>query len=227
MDNNDKLSRRHILQGATVLGASATLAACGDDEAPAGPNPDIVILNRLLSAEYTAIAAYTAGAMVLTSPPMGDPLAQQSLILRQIATRWQAQHREHAAVLVSAITAIGGTPVTEASVMFTPPSGFTGTVANVLRLAANLERGAALAYNDAVKSLSSAANRFLSSNIQGDETQHFIVLHSLLQQVAGAGPEIISGINDVVPVPFVSTVTPAPMGGMGLGLQSVTDFTYT
>lgn len=227
MDSNDKLSRRLLLQGATVVGASATLAACGDDEPPPGPNPDIVILNRVLGMEYEIIGAYTAAAMILAAPPANDPLATQALILRTVVNAWQNQHREHAAVVAAAVRNVGGTPTTEASVMFTPPAGFTATVGNVLRLGCNLEKKLALAYNDAVKNLGVAANRFAATNIQGTQTQHFIVLHALLTQVAAAGNDIITNIADVVPVPFVSTVTPAPTGGTGRGLQTVTDFTYT
>lgn len=227
MSDNEKLSRRFLLQGATVLGASATLAACGDDEPPPGPNPDIVVLNRLLTKEYELIGAYTTARMLLASPPMGDPLAAQAIVLSTVFNNWMAQHREHALVLASAVTAIGGTPVTEASVMFTPPASFSNTVRNVLSLSANLEREAAVGLNDAVKNLASAGNRFVAANIQGVQTQHFVVVHVLLRQIAAAGSEIITNIASIVPTPFVVAVTPAPTGGTGTGLSGLTALAYT
>jgi hypothetical protein len=125
--------------------------------------------------------------------------------------------------LAAAITAIGGTPVTEASVMFTPPSTFSGTVSNVLKLACNTERAAAIAYNRAVKALTATGNRFLAGTIEGDETQHFVVLYALLTGVVSAVPTgLITNIMEVVPKAFVARVNASDMNS----LQSVADFTY-
>ncbi len=221
MTDTNKLSRRALLGGLAATG-TATLAGCGDDAAPSGPNPDITPLNALLTAEYEAIKAYEAGRMILMTPPMGDPQASSSAPLLVVATNWQNQHRAHAMQLASTITGIGGTPVSEASVMFTPPTGFSASVANVLKLACNKERAAAIAYNRAVKALKSTNSRFLAGTIEGDETQHFIVLYALLKGVVQADPAgLITNINEVVPKPFVAQV-----GADMNSLQSIADFTY-
>ncbi|MEZ4406308.1 MAG: ferritin-like domain-containing protein [Polyangiales bacterium] len=223
MTDSNKLSRRGFIGGAAIAGTSATLAACGGDDTPAGPNPDITVLNSLLSAEWLAIKAYAAGLPTLQMPATGDPLAANGPVLYVIAQRWQTQHQAHAAALQAAIRAIGGTPVDENSVTFTPPTGFSATVRNVMVLACNAEKAAAIAYNRAVKGLTAAGNRFLAGNIEGDESQHFIVLYALLQQVVAANPSgIITGTMDVVPQTFVVNYN-----GMQNGLEAVPDFTYT
>ena len=176
MIHDDKLARRSILGGAAALGAGAALAGCGGDEAPAGPGADSATLNALITAEYNAILAYDAGIQVLRNPPMGDPQAGVAIILATIANNWKYHHEEHAAALVAAARLIAA-PTVERPTTFTPPAGFTATVANVLRLACNAERAAAIAYNNAVSTLTQGGNKFLAGSILGDETQHFIVLY--------------------------------------------------
>ncbi len=235
-DTDNTLSRRGVLQTAAALGATASLAGCGDDPPEAtGPTADFAPLNALLTAEYQAIATYSAAMPTLTTPPAGDPFIRESILLASIAGAWQNHHREHAAALVAAVTATRGTPVVQSSVSFTLPVGFTGTVTNVLRLACNAEKAAAIAYNNAMRSLTTPGLRFLAGTIQGDETQHFAVLYALLRGLAVAGPNFVANISDVVRVSFVSTVLPAPSGSnpsnmmpwTGNGLQSIPDFTYT
>lgn len=223
MTNQNSLSRRAFLGGAAVTGSALALEACGDDVAPPGRNPDIDPLNNLLAAEYGAIAAYAAGIPILTMPPASDPQAASGPVLAAIATNWQAQHREHAAQLATAITAIGGTPVAQSTITFTAPTGFTGTVRNVMVLACNAEKAAALAYNQAVKTMSSASSRYLAGNIEGSETQHFVILYTLLKQVVAPNVvNLITMTGEVAPKAFVANV------GTGTnGLASIADFTYS
>ena len=176
MTTNKSLSRRALLGGVAVTGSALALEACGDDAPPVTANPDIGPLNNLLAAEYGAIVAYNAGIPILEMPPVGDPLAANGPALSVIATAWRAQHREHAAQLVTAITAIGGTPVVESTITFTAPTGFTPSVRNVMVLACNAEKAAAIAYNQSVKTMSSASSRYIAGNIEGAETQHFLSL---------------------------------------------------
>jgi len=201
--------------------ASSTLAvACADDPAPTA-TADVTPLNGLLSAEYDAIKAYEAGLAILRSPPMGDPFTVLARDLARIATRWQSQHRDHATALEAAIRSNYGTPVREIDVMFTPPNPFPASIVNVLKLACNKERIAAIAYNDAVKAMRANGNRFLAGSIEGDETQHFIILHSLLRQLAEPGATILEA--DMVPTSFVSTVA---AGTNPAGLQTILDFGF-
>jgi ferritin-like protein len=128
-----------------------------------------------------------------------------------IAVDIQAQHKLHAAALVDAIEELGGTPVDEAEVAeaFTPPQGLVDnpTISNVLKFAASAERGAAVAYNQVLATMADAKLRFLASSIEGDETQHFIVLTALVLGLADPGPNLaVATAGDVVPQPFVSKV---------------------
>lgn len=223
MSNNESLSRRALLGGAVVTGSALALEACGDDVGPAVPNPDIIPLNNLLAAEYGAIKAYEAGIPILSNPMTGDPLAANGPVLSVIAMNWQNQHREHAAQLRTTITGIGGTPVSESTITFTAPTGFTPTVRNVMVLACNAEKAAAVAYNAAVKSMSAASSRYLAANIEGTETQHFVILYTLLKQVVAPNPtNLITMTGEVVPKAFVANV-----GGMTNGLTAIADFTFT
>ena len=222
MTTHNSLSRRALLGGAAVTGSALALEACGEDAPAVTPNPDIGPLNNLLAAEYGAIVAYNAGIPILEMPPVGDPLAANGPALSVIATAWRAQHREHAAQLVTAITAIGGTPVVESTITFTAPTGFTANVRNVMVLACNAEKAAAIAYNQSVKTMTSASSRYIAGNIEGAETQHFVILYTLLKQVVAPNPTmLITMINEIAPKSFVASV-----GGMTNGLSSIADFTY-
>jgi bacterioferritin (cytochrome b1) len=171
---------------------------------------DVATLNALLTAEYTAIKAYTAGGTLIGTAPNTDPLYTLRDSVVQIATGFVGHHTAAAAALVDAIVALGGTPVAQANVPFTPPAGLTAspTILNVLRFAATAERGAAVSYNKAVSTLEAAKHRFLASTIEGVATQHFIVIAALVLGLAtpGAGLAATGATARVVPKPFVVTV---------------------
>jgi hypothetical protein len=231
------LPRRRALQ-AGAAASGAILLGCGDDSTPlgdAGPGtrdtgmtgqdsgtdaPDVTALNALLAAEYAAVKAYDAGAAILMAPPPMDPLASIAPVALAVAGRFQQQHRDHAEELADAIAAARGTPVDEASVTFTPPAGFSPGVLNVLKLACNAEKAASIAYNDAVQVLTQHANRVLASAIEGDETQHFIVLYAILKGVAAPGPMVMM-VDKVVPTSFVTTIDDKP------GLETVPALVFT
>jgi len=235
MSIEENVSRRHMLRGAAIVGVAAAVEACSDDATTPGTDggtntdagnttaEDGVVLNALLTAEYQAIKAYDAGAAILSAPPVGDPQAASAPVLLAVAARFQQQHRDHAAQIVTAVRAAGATPVTEASVTFTAPAGFTATILNVLKLACNAEKGAAVAYNGAVRALGTTARRFLATTIEGDETQHFIVLYLLLKgSVTPNAANLVGGIDLIVPKSFVSNIESTTNG-----LQSVADLAYT
>lgn len=182
---------------------------------------DIPTLNALLSAEYNAIQAYTAGAGVLSAPPSGDPLAAAAPTVLAVAVHFQSQHRDHANALAAVITAAGGTPVAESSVMFTPPSGFTGTVTNVIKLAANAEKAASIAYAEVQKTLTTQMNAALVAAIGANETQHFTVLSLLAEGQITATAATMAMATDVVPVAFVTAQNSES------GLESIPDFTFS
>lgn len=180
-----------------------------------GPDADITPLNALLNAEYLAVTAYTAGAGLIAAAPDTDPLKALADVITAVAVDFQAQHKLHAEALAERIVDLGGTPVDEATVAatFTPPQALVDapTITNVLKFAAGAERAAAVAYNNVIASLEAAQLRFLASSIEGDETQHFIVLAALVLGLAGPGPELdTTTAGDVVPTAFVYKVGAQP-----------------
>jgi len=214
--------------GAAGKGSTAGKTGAGDAGMPmtgeggAGgtgtePSVDIEPLNALLQAEYNAITAYTAGAGLIGAAPDTDPLFGLAEVITGIAVDFQAQHKLHAEALVEHIEALGGTPVLEEDVAaaFEAPQALLDnpTISNVLKFAAGAERAAAVAYNQVLAGLEDAQHRFLAASIEGDESQHFIVLTALVLGLADPGPNLgVETAVDVVPEAFVSTVGDA--GGL-------------
>lgn len=232
-DHDPKLSRRGLLQGAAALGTVTALSGCGDDGGDTGPTADATPLNDMLRAEYQVVANLNESIAVFASMSSNA----QAAVLAGLTRAWQSQHREHAAALAAEVTAARGTPVPEAMVTFAMPAGYTRTLANAMRLACNSFKAAALAGTTAVRLLTIPRLRFLAGATLGNDTQHFIAFYSLLlglAEVDGAAV-VVNGVADLVLVPFVSNVTPAPTGTnpttmmpfTGRGLQGVMDFAYT
>jgi len=204
--------------GTTSAGAAGE--AAGAAGAPETPDADLAPLNALLTAEYNAITAYAAGATLIGAAPTTDPLYSLRQLITNIAVSIQTQHRLHASALADAIEALNGTPVNEADVAakFTPPAALVAnpTITNVLKFAAGAERGATVAYNQVLAALEDAQLRFLASSIEGDESQHFIVLAALVLGLASPGPNLSeSTAATVVPKAFVVTVDAKPGLDMG------------
>jgi bacterioferritin (cytochrome b1) len=181
----------------------------------------IEIMNALLSAEYAAVQAYNAGAAVLMKPPPGDPLESAAPTVLAVAVHFQQQHRDHAEQLVARIMADGGTPVDESTITFTPPAGFTPSVMNVIRLAANAEKDAAVTYSQVLAEVDTATQATLVASIGGVEAQHYIVLSLVAQGVVQATPTTMAMAMQLTPTAFVLS----PAAGVD-GLMSVPDFTY-
>jgi ferritin-like protein len=195
--------------GAGKGGSSAGKGGNGEDAGAA--DADIEPLNGLLKAEYSAVTAYSAGADLIGKATDKDPLFTLKDVIAGIAVDFQAQHKLHAEALVDAIKSLDGKPVVESDVAadFKPPAELVAnpTITNVLKFAAGAERGAAVAYNQVLSGLESAKFRFLASSIEGDESQHFIVLASLILGLAAPTDKLnVDKAGDVVPEAFVSTV---------------------
>ncbi len=197
-------------------GMSVTAGSAGTGGAPTtAPDADIAPLNALLTAEYNAITAYTAGAMLIGAAATTDKLYALRAVITDVAVKIQSEHKLHAAALVAAINSLSGTPVKEADVAaaFKPPAALVAnpTISNVLKFAASAERGAAVAYNQVLAGMEDAKFRFLASSIEGDETQHFIVLAALVLGLADPGPKLNeTTASVVVPEAFVSTIGTEP-----------------
>lgn len=192
-------------------GSGGAGGAGGNGGSGAAQDADIEPLNQLLTAEYKAIAAYTAGAKLIGDAPGSDPLSALKEVITAIAVDFRSHHQLHAAELVKAIDTLSGTPVQEQTVSdaFAAPDALTSnpTITNVLKFAASAERAAAVAYNQVVAGLEDAQYRFLATSIGGDESQHFIVLAALVAGLAGPGAKLSAETaDDVVPQAFVYSV---------------------
>jgi bacterioferritin (cytochrome b1) len=192
-------------------GKSGAAGSAGAAGASATTDADITPLNALLKAEYSALAAYSAGADIIGKAPDSDPLFALKDVIVGIAVDFRSQHALHAEALVDAIVTLEGTPAVQADVAaaFKAPAALVAnpTITNVLKFAAGAERDATVAYNQVLAGLESAKLRFLASAIEGDESQHFIVLAALILGLAAPTSKLDkSKVGDVVPEAFVTTV---------------------
>jgi hypothetical protein len=215
-----------------TLAAASLASACTNSSSPlipfdggsedTGAKDDAAALNALLGVEYAAIVAYADAAPYLKKPDKTDPGVALAPVVLTIAEHFSSEHEDHAAALVTAVKAVGGTPIKASSVKFTLPKKFTASVANILKLAANAERRAAVVYNQTIADLSAATNRVLAAAISGDEAQHFAVLSALIQGLVSPGSNLdVSTADDVVPTSFLVDV------GVGESLKDVKDFDVT
>lgn len=217
---SQKLGRRTLLRGAATAGAAAVVAqSCGTvpGGSDAGTNPDVGSVNALLAAEYKAIDAYAQGAAVLQQ----DSSSLGQLVLA-VAVEFQKDHKDHAVLLEKTVRALGGTPTTEAENKFTLPSGFVANTTNVMKLACNEERRAAVAYNQVIKGLKDKNNRYIAAAIQGDETMHYVVLAALIEGLAVPTSALTPTQNADKVVPQAYASSTVDFGG-STGLQSEVD----
>ncbi len=128
---------------------------------------DIAVLNPALTLEYQAITAYQVGAE--------SNLLQKPVLA--VAVKYQRHHRAHTDILSATVKKPGGTPVgTLAANGYGFPVEKLKNQANVLRFAAGLEHGAALAYLGGVPAFHNRALAKTAAGILGDETMHWSAL---------------------------------------------------
>jgi rubrerythrin len=174
----DSRSRRDFfrLTGFTAVGGSVVfLAACGDDDevrtgpAAGGAEQDVDLLNAALNLENTAVAAYTAGATLLSGPAL------------EAGKTFLEHEKQHAQRLTQAIRDLGGTPNKPKSAD-EYKQGFPKlrSQADVLRFATDLENMAVQAYVDAIPRLSSRELRQTAAAIVSNEAEHLSVLLGVL-----------------------------------------------
>lgn len=179
-------ARRSFLETALLSGAAVALLAGRDALAAsqaAGASAragDAAILNTALGAELEAVAAYELAA--------GSGLLRKPVVA--IARQFQGHHRQHAELLASTVSKLGGKPATpRADYRF--PTDRLRDEADVLRFAAQLEKGAVSAYLNAVPIFGDRDLAKAAGSILGDEAMHWAVLRQALGE-------------DPVPVAFVS-----------------------
>lgn len=183
----DDMARRRFLRGSATLSGAAIALLAGRPSLAAQGCPgaadtaaDVRILNTALSAEREAIAAYQVAAESgLLRPP-----------LHAVAVQFQGHHKAHAELLAKTVAQLGGKPV-EVKRGYEFPTEQLKAEADVLRFAAELERGAVSAYLGAVPLFGNPELAKAAASILGDEAMHWAVL----RQVLGEDP---------VPSPFMS-----------------------
>ena len=192
-------SRRDFfrLTGRTAFGGGAVLlAACGDEEdeseLPPGVSPaerDVRLLNSALDLENTSIAAYTAGARLLS----GEALKAARLVVEQ--------EREHAAGLSRAIGDVGGTPNRpRRGDEYLRQFPNLETADDALRFGVDLENTVVEAYLDSLPKLSTPDLRQTAAAIVANEAEHISVLLGLLNpgDTEGQVPDaFVTGIASV------------------------------
>jgi hypothetical protein len=216
--SDEHVSRRKALTGgaAAIAGVSAALAVSAVSRSAHADNAsDAVALNATRTKAYEIIAVYDT----LIGPLARDPMtaAQGGLLMH-----FQGQHRAEADRLGTQITALGGTPVTEASVNApAAPTGFTRTGPNSIKYAANLERAAAVANVARLNTITSKDAAELVAAIVGTQTQHFTVLSLLARNIGVPGPMAAAMLTEIVPRAFVSVEAVS-----AASLTSVPNLTY-
>ncbi len=179
-------NRRSLIQGSGLIlsGAAIAMLAGRDSLATShktkSPEKDVGILNTALGAELEAIAAYQVSAE--------SGLLQKPVL--DLAVQFQGHHKEHATLLASVVSKLGGKPVT-AKARYEFPVDKLKSQADVLRFAAMLEKGAVSAYLGAVPVFGDRDLAKAAASILGDEAMHWAILRNALGE-------------DPVPVAFMS-----------------------
>ena len=210
------LSRRQVLVRAAATAVSLGLAvsmtaASRRASAAANPAPDKAkdndVLNALLKAEHDAIVTYSAGAGIIAA----DTATAQATrdVVTDVAVHFQDQHKAHAAALKQLIEDNDGTPVADAMTAKIPASFDEMTTVGVLKLAADKEKQAAVAYVEVMKSISTSAAAKLVASIGAVETQHFVVLYLLVEGLIAANAMTAQSPTLIVPAAFVLDVGPS------------------
>jgi rubrerythrin len=157
----------------SVLAASPVAAHAAKRKGAAATAADVDILNVALGLEHEAIEAYQIGAE--------SGLLQKPAL--DVAVSFQSHHKAHRDALVATIGKLGGQAV-EAK----PRAEYVSALnvaaiksqADILKLAARLERGAANAYLGVIPSFNDKALAQVSARLAADETMHWTALASAL-----------------------------------------------
>jgi rubrerythrin len=167
---------RGFLSAAAVglLAGAPALAAEGKKKSdPAAA--DVAILNVALALEHEAIEAYQIGAE--------SGLVSQGVL--PVAVLFQSHHKSHRDALINAIKQMGGSPVAakkRADYEKALGVAVLKSEADVLKLAAKLELGAANAYLGVIPSFMSKDLAKVSARLAADETMHWTALAQALGQ---------------------------------------------
>jgi rubrerythrin len=181
-----RTTRRQLLVGTRGLTFSAFAIAmlAGRPSLAAestATSDDIELLDTALVLEHQAIAAYQIGAE--------SGLLQKPVL--DTALQFQSDHKKHAELVSGAIAKIGGKPLPMRKITeYGVPADKLKTQADVLRFAAELEHGAALAYISTIPFFGDRELAKAAATILGTETIHWAVLRNALGENPDAAPFI-------------------------------------
>jgi len=197
---------RHALLSRGVMGGKA-LAATGlgagllailARPAFADQTADVQMLQTAASIENLAVATYAAA--------LGLPFAGSlPKVVQTFATTTKSQHTDHANAFNAAAKALGGKEQTQTdpvllAVVNKAKPGLTGP-APLVKLAIQLEMGAAETYVAFTSALTDVNARKTTASIMGVEAQHVAVLNAVQALVAAGHPELITLPPDLTKLP--------------------------
>lgn len=176
--------RRAFLRaaGSATLSATAVALMAGCESMAQGSMggsagmSDVNTLNVALGLEHEAINAYQLGAE--------SGLLQQPVLRTAVA--FQSHHKEHRDALAATIRKLGGTPVAEKSKPDYARALNAASLKNqadVLMLAARLERAAANAYLGVIPSFGDKGLAQVAGRLAADETMHWTALASAIGEM--------------------------------------------
>lgn len=181
MTNFPSSNRRSILAGGvTTLSAAGLVALLGSSlpaeaKRPNRPGQDVQLLNAALALEHEGIAAYQIAA----------ESGLLSADVLKVGITFQSHHKTHRDDLAAAIRRLGGQAATSKSIAeYAAALGAAAlkTQNDVLKLALQLERGAANAYLGLIPSLEATEFHLLSARMAGDEAFHAAILGNALNE---------------------------------------------
>jgi hypothetical protein len=183
-----------------AVGFGAAMLALMETPAFADQGADVQMLQTAASIENLAIATYTTA---LTLPFIGGSTANG--VVKAFVTKTKSQHQDHVAAFNAAAVQLGGKaqknpdPVLLTVVNKAKP-GLTGAAA-VVKLAIELETGAAETYVANTGAVSDMNARKVFASIMGVEAQHVAILLAVQALVAGGAPQLIALPPDAAKLP--------------------------
>jgi hypothetical protein len=199
-------SRRSLLAGAGGLAVLGGLTACGSDT-PATPGPSASAGNSVYTGDLKVVAlaaalenlAVTAYGGALTAAGKGTlgtvPPAIGAFI--QVAMK---QHKDHAAAWNGVLSKAGLPEITDAPLSITQDQvtklNAAKSVADVAKLALDLENVAAQTYTFATANVTDAGGIMTAATIQPVEAMHAAILNFVLGQYPV--PDSFVGVSGAV-----------------------------
>lgn len=207
--------RSRRLSGAAFGGGALAAAGIGTAMAALLASPafadsaqDIQILHTAASIEVLAVATY---GTALTLPFIGG--ASANPVVKAFCETTKSQHSQHLQAFNAAVTQLGGKPQNNpdpvlAKVVKAAEPGLTGPLP-VVKLALELETGAAETYVADCAALSDIHAKAVTASIMGVEAQHAAVLLAVQALLEANAPQLI------VLSPTDVTSLPAAAGSVG------------